>query len=163
VSQNGIHRVSKICVRNVDKHRDFEVNQSETTLVTNFSGSKGIILAFLILNILFQTDILDDPDINCVVEVIGGVTDAREIVMRAIAANKHVVTANKALIAAYLPSIQEALARQPTVRFAYEAAVCGGIPIINILQTVYVGDQISKVLTLLNEMYLNLLVLFCTI
>ena len=54
----------------------------------------------------------------------------------AISAGKHVVTANKALVAAYLPEIQSLLDEHPEVSFSYEAAVCGGIPIINTLQQV---------------------------
>lgn len=90
-------------------------------------------------------EILSDPAIECVVEVIGGVTLAKEIVFQAIKANKHVVTANKALLATYLTEIIDLLRQHPTVRFGYEAAVCGGIPIIHTLQTTYSGDTISEV------------------
>lgn len=55
-----------------------------------------------------------------------GVTSAKDVVFRAIAAGKHVVTANKALIAAFLPELQSALKANPNVTFNYEAAVCGG-------------------------------------
>lgn len=48
-------------------------------------------------------DILNDPDIDCVVELMGGITHAKDVVFGAITANKHVVTANKALIANFLP------------------------------------------------------------
>jgi homoserine dehydrogenase len=79
------------------------------------------------------------------VEVIGGVTIAKDIVFQAIESNKHVVTANKALLATYLAEIIDLLHKHPTVRFGYEAAVCGGIPIIHTLQTTYLGDRISMV------------------
>ena len=95
----------------------------------------------------FGTDILGDPDINCVVELMGGVTAAKDVVFRALAARKHVVTANKALIASYLTEIQAILKENPGVQFNYEAAVCGGIPIIHTLQTAYLGDTIHKVLS----------------
>ena len=52
-------------------------------------------------------------------------------------------TANKALIAAFLPEIQAALKANPTVKFNYEAAVCGGIPIIHSLQTDFLADKIT--------------------
>jgi len=64
----------------------------------------------------------------------GGITHAKDVVFAAIKAGKNVVTANKALIAAYLPELQALLAENPQVKFSYEAAVCGGIPIINSLQ-----------------------------
>ncbi len=94
-------------------------------------------------------DILNDPEINCVIETIGGIDDAKEIVFRAIEANKHVVTANKALIATYLTELLQLLSEHPTVQFGYEASVCGGIPIINALQTTYFGDTVQKVQTFL--------------
>eukprot|EP01035_Chromulina_nebulosa_P031732 gene31732-42322_t len=99
--------IVKICVRSKEKPRDFEFNPLTTSLVTKYE------------------DILDDSSINCVVELMGGVTSAKDVVFRAIAAGKHVVTANKALIAAYLPELQIALKENPKVTFNYEAAVCG--------------------------------------
>ena len=63
---------------------------------------------------------------------------------------KHVVTANKALIAAYLPEIQTALSENPSVSFNYEAAVCGGIPIIHALQSDFFADNITKVMGIMN-------------
>jgi homoserine dehydrogenase len=56
-----------------------------------------------------------------------------------------VVTANKALLAKHLPEITALLKEHPEVKFAYEAAVCGGIPIIHTLQNDYLGDQVSQV------------------
>ena len=94
--------------------------------------------------------ILEDDSINCVVELMGGVTTAKEVVFRAIQAGKHVITANKALVAAYLPEIEELLAKHPGVHFGYEAAVCGGIPIINVLHHNYMGDSITKVCGIMN-------------
>lgn len=128
----GAHvEVTKICVRSLTKARDFEI-KGNCKLVTNYD------------------EILNDPEINVVVELMGGVTSAKDVVMGAIAAGKHVVTANKALIAAFLPEIQAALAANPTVRFNYEAAVCGGIPIIHTLQTDFLADSIQKVMGIMN-------------
>jgi homoserine dehydrogenase len=95
---NTQFKICKICVRSVDKVRDFHVDTNITRVVTNY------------------TDILDDPSIDCVVEVIGGITDAKDIVLKAIRANKHVVTANKALVATFLDEIQSELANHPTVQ-----------------------------------------------
>ena len=125
-------KISKICVRNLQKKRDYEVNLATTTFVTDFNS------------------ILGDPEINVVVEVMGGITDARDVVYSAIRANKHVVTANKALVAAYLPEIKALLKLHPQVQFAYEAAVCGAIPVIHSLQTDFVSDSITSVVAIAN-------------
>ena len=75
----------------------------------------------------------------------GGVTHAKDVVYAAIKAGKHVVSANKALIASFLPEIQSLLSANPSVKFCYEAAVCGGIPIIHTLHSDFLGDDITKV------------------
>ena len=78
-------------------------------------------------------DVAKNPDINIVVELIGGTTTAYELVMMALKHGKHVVTANKALIAEHGMSIfEEAESRGLLV--CYEAAVAGGIPIIKSLR-----------------------------
>jgi homoserine dehydrogenase len=78
------------------------------------------------------------------------VFSAKDVVFKAIAAGKNVVTANKALIAAFLPEIQELLAKHPKVSFNYEAAVCGGIPIIHSLQTDFLADKVTKIRGIMN-------------
>ena len=100
---------------------------------------------FLFQSTVSFADILEDPSINCIIETIGGIVEAKDIVFRAISSNKHVVTANKALVATYLSDLLDLLKEHPTVQFGYEAAVCGGIPIINTLQTAYLGDSVRKV------------------
>ncbi|KDO22354.1 hypothetical protein SPRG_11306 [Saprolegnia parasitica CBS 223.65] len=95
-------------------------------------------------------DILEDPSINCVIELMGGVTDAKDVVFKAIAKNKHVITANKALIANFMPDLTALLAAHPSVRFGYEASVCGGIPIIHTLQSSYTGDGIQEIAGIMN-------------
>jgi homoserine dehydrogenase len=73
--------------------------------------------------------VVEDPDIEIIVELIGGYEPARELVLKAIAGGKHVVTANKALIATHGNEIFAAAQKQG-VMVAFEAAVAGGIPII---------------------------------
>jgi homoserine dehydrogenase len=73
--------------------------------------------------------VIANPDIDIVVELIGGYGIARQLVMEAIAAGKHVVTANKALLAVHGTEIFAA-AHAKGVMVAFEAAVAGGIPII---------------------------------
>ncbi|MBM4275875.1 MAG: homoserine dehydrogenase, partial [Deltaproteobacteria bacterium] len=74
-------------------------------------------------------DILDDPDIHIMVELMGGLSPARDYMLAAIERGKHVVTANKALLAHHGNEILSAAAARG-VEVAFEAAVCGGVPII---------------------------------
>jgi homoserine dehydrogenase len=78
-------------------------------------------------------EVIANPAIDIVVELIGGYGVARTLVMEAIAAGKHVVTANKALLAVHGNEIFAA-AREKGVMVAFEAAVAGGIPIIKALR-----------------------------
>jgi len=100
-------------------------------------------------------DVLDDPEIDVVVEVMGGTTLAKDVVFRALRAKKDVVTANKALIAACLQEIEGVVnevnegATAP-VQFGYEAAVCGGIPIIHTMNTDFVGDEVTRLRGIMN-------------
>ena len=80
-------------------------------------------------------EVVDDPEVEIVVELIGGYTLAKDLVMKAIENGKHVVTANKALIATHGPEIMKAAAEQG-VSVCYEAAVAGGIPIIKAIRAV---------------------------
>src|SRR5690606_3000484 len=77
--------------------------------------------------------VIADPDVDIVVELIGGYGVARELMLGAIANGKHVVTANKALLAMHGTEIFEAAGRKGAMR-AFEAAVAGGIPIIKALR-----------------------------
>ncbi len=78
-------------------------------------------------------DVVRNPQIDIVVELIGGIEPARSLVLEAIANDKHVVTANKALLALHGNEIFDA-ARRMGVMVAFEAAVGGGIPIIKALR-----------------------------
>ncbi|MGY0194742.1 homoserine dehydrogenase [Leptothrix sp. BB-4] len=94
-------------------------------------------------------DIVRNPEIDIVVELIGGYTLARELVLEAIAAGKHVVTANKALLAVHGTEIFAA-ARAKGVMVAFEAAVAGGIPIIKALREGLTANQIQWVAGIIN-------------
>ncbi|MDP1791985.1 MAG: homoserine dehydrogenase [Methylibium sp.] len=89
------------------------------------------------------------PDIDVVVEVIGGTTRARELVLAAIAAGKPVVTANKALLAVHGTEIFAA-ARERGVAVGFEAAVAGGIPIIKALREGLTANRIEWVAGIIN-------------
>ena len=94
-------------------------------------------------------DLLEDPQIAVVVELIGGVDQAFELVKGALARGKHVVTANKAVLAARGEEIFR-LAREKGVDVYYEAAVCGGVPIIRTLREALASDRISSLHGIVN-------------
>ncbi|MHB1400853.1 MAG: homoserine dehydrogenase [Thiobacillus sp.] len=94
-------------------------------------------------------DIVDDPEIDIVVELIGGLEPARELVMQAIARGKHVVTANKHLVAKYGNEIFAA-AQAKGVMVAFEAAVAGGIPIIKALREGLTANRIEWLAGIIN-------------
>jgi homoserine dehydrogenase len=105
---------------------------------------------------LQDTPVLDDvfavvnnPDIDIVVELIGGSGVAREVVLQAIANGKHVVTANKALIAVHGNEIFRA-ASEKGVMIAFEASVAGGIPIIKALREGLAANRIDWVAGIIN-------------
>ncbi|MDR5756947.1 homoserine dehydrogenase [Caballeronia sp. LZ035] len=93
--------------------------------------------------------VVDDPSIAIVCEMIGGTGYARELVLRAIANGKHVVTANKALLAVHGTEIFEA-ARAKGVMVAFEAAVAGGIPIIKALREGLTANRIAYIAGIIN-------------
>ena len=93
--------------------------------------------------------VLTDPDVDIVVELIGGYSPAREFVLEAIANGKHVVTANKALIAMHGEEIFDA-ARDKGVTVAFEAAVAGGIPIIKSIREGLAGNRIEWLAGIIN-------------
>lgn len=94
-------------------------------------------------------EVVTDPEIDIVVELIGGDTLAKELVLKAIANKKHVVTANKALIAKYGNEIFMAAQKQG-VMVAFEAAVAGGIPIIKALREGLAGNRIEWLAGIIN-------------
>jgi homoserine dehydrogenase len=94
-------------------------------------------------------EILDDPEIAMVVELIGGYEPAKSFVLKAIANGKHVVTANKALLAVHGDEIYEAAAAKG-VEVLYEAAVGGGIPVLSAIKGNMAGNNFQTVLGILN-------------
>lgn len=94
-------------------------------------------------------DVVNNPDVEIVVELIGGTTRARELVLKAIANGKHVVTANKALIALHGNEIFEEAQKQGVI-VAFEAAVAGGIPIIKAIREGLSGNRINWLAGIIN-------------
>ena len=93
--------------------------------------------------------VVEDPEVQVVVELIGGYSPARELVLEAIANGKHVVTANKALIARHGNEIFAA-ARERGVMVGFEAAVAGGIPIIKALREGLAANHIEWIAGIIN-------------
>lgn len=93
--------------------------------------------------------VVNNPDIDIVIELIGGYGIAKDLVLKAIANGKHVVTANKALLAIHGDEIFKA-AQEKGVMVAYEAAVAGGIPIIKALREGLTANRIEWIAGIIN-------------
>src|SRR5437660_8214800 len=101
---------------------------------------------------LLTTDwasVVDHPEVNLVVELIGGTTTAREVVLSALKQGKPVVTANKALLAAHGEELFAAAQRFGSNLY-YEASVAGGIPIIKVLREGLIGNRITHLYGIVN-------------
>lgn len=120
--------VKRILVRDIEKERDV---QTQTDLTTE------------------PNDVLHDPEIDVVVEVMGGIEEARQHILEAFATKKNVVTANKDLIALHGPELQEAANRNQCDLF-YEASVAGGTPILRGMSDGLVSDRIQQVMGIVN-------------
>ena len=94
-------------------------------------------------------DIVNDPDIDIVIELIGGTTVARDVVVSALEAGKNVVTANKALMATHGEEVMH-LAEKMNREIAFEASVGGGIPIIDPLKHSLISNEITSVMGIVN-------------
>jgi homoserine dehydrogenase len=100
----------------------------------------------------FTTDgvsIVDDPEIDVVLELLGGLEPARQLVLRALSAGTPVVTGNKELIA-HAGAELEAASHAGSADLAYEAAVAGGIPLIRPLRESLAGDRVTRILGIVN-------------
>ncbi len=94
-------------------------------------------------------DVLEDPETDIVVELIGGIQPAKSIILEAIGKKKHVVTANKALLAEEGLEIFE-LAKEKGVNLGFEASVAGGIPIIKAIKEGLCANKIEKIYGIIN-------------
>lgn len=93
--------------------------------------------------------VLDDPEIDIIIELIGGVEPARSLIIRALENGKYVVTANKDLMAAHGEELLT-LAREKNLNIFYEASVGGAIPLIRPLKHSLVADQIQRIIGIVN-------------
>ena len=122
-------RVSCVAVRNVRKARKVKLPRSVLTK--------------------HWQDVVADPKVDLVAELVGGTDTAREVVLAALRAGKPVVTANKALLAFHGEQLFRA-ARKHGANLYYEASVAGGIPIIKVLREGLVGNRITRLYGILN-------------
>ncbi|CAM3469969.1 homoserine dehydrogenase [Cytobacillus oceanisediminis] len=121
--------VKKVLVKNLDKERAVKVDRNMLTANPD--------------------DILNDNDIDVVIEVMGGIEDTRDHLKKALNNGKHVVTANKDLMAVYGPELLSAASQNGCDLF-YEASVAGGIPILRGLVDGLASDRITKMMGIVN-------------
>ena len=122
----------------------------EITMVADLDVARGkSIVGDGVRVVADAREVIADPAIDIVVELIGGYGVAKAFVLEAIAAGKHVVTANKALLAVHGNEIFAA-ARERGVMVAFEAAVAGGIPIIKALREGLTGNRIEWIAGIIN-------------
>lgn len=94
-------------------------------------------------------DVIDDPDVDVVIEVIGGVEQTKQYLVDALRSKKHVVTANKDLMAVYGSELL-AEAKENGCDIYFEASVAGGIPILRTLEEGLSSDRITKMMGIVN-------------
>ncbi len=122
-------QVSKVLIKNPNKKRN--VNLADEVYTTD------------------AYDVINDADIEILVELIGGIHPAYEYVKAALKNKKHVVTANKALIATHGAEL-ESLASENGVRLMYEASVAGGIPVINTISENLSANEFERITGIIN-------------
>ncbi|MGM0846119.1 MAG: homoserine dehydrogenase [Bacillota bacterium] len=122
-------QIKKILVQNTAKIREVEVDPKLITIDPK--------------------EIVDDPEIDIIVEVMGGVEGTRELLLQALKRKKHVVTANKDLMALHGQELLETASRNGCDLF-YEASVAGGIPILRSVADGFASDRIHKIIGIVN-------------
>ncbi|SFE94760.1 homoserine dehydrogenase [Alteribacillus iranensis] len=122
-------KIGKVLVRDKTKPRDIAINEDQLTEDA--------------------AEILNDPNIDVVIEVMGGVQEAREYILEALGNKKHVVTANKDLMALYGSELLKVAADNSCDLF-FEASVAGGIPIIRGLTEGLSSDRITEMMGIVN-------------
>ncbi|WP_020615864.1 homoserine dehydrogenase [Paenibacillus daejeonensis] len=150
----GLGTVGTGVVRIVEGHQDDLRSQSgspiviEKILVQNREKARSITIEPSKLT-EDPYEIIQDPEIDVIVEVMGGVQQTKEYILEALARGKHVVTANKDLMAMHGPEILRKAQEQRCDVF-YEASVAGGIPIIRTLIDGFSSDRITKIMGIVN-------------
>lgn len=149
----GTGTVGSGCIDIIHKHRDdFKRHYGiEIELVQVCSRNPEQAIEHGVEDIFTQeyTDLIVNPEIDLIIELIGGITIAKKVVIDALNAGKHVVTANKALMATSGEEIM-GLADEKGLEIAFEASVGGGIPIIDPLKHSLISNEISTVMGIVN-------------
>jgi homoserine dehydrogenase len=141
---------AKVLLENKDVLRErlgFEINLKKIADL-DIKTDRGVKIPAGVLT-TDVNDIFNDQDIQIVVELIGGIRPAKDFILKAIHKGKHVVTANKALLATEGTDIFAA-ARQAGVEVGFEAAVAGAIPIIKVMKEGLVANRIKAVYGIIN-------------
>jgi homoserine dehydrogenase len=148
----GLGTVGSGFVKILDKHKeDFRRHDGVDLELVACTARSPQSAERLGIGHLYRTadEIFSDPDIDIVIELIGGTGYAREVIMRALESGKHVVTANKAVMASHGGEIM-ALADEKHLNLGFEGSVGGGIPIISPLKHALVSNEITQVLGIVN-------------
>ena len=144
---NGVYKVLKNQREEMEK-KIGAVVQVEKILVRNLKKAAAKVEDPSILTNDWKA-ILEDPSIEIVIEVMGGFEPARTYILEALRAGKHVVTANKDLVASNGGELLDCAAEHQC-DFLFEAAVAGGIPIIRPLKQCLAGNHIEEVIGIVN-------------
>lgn len=150
----GLGTVGSGVVQIVENHQDKLMHQIgcpvkiKKILVKNMEKERGVIVDNHLLTVNAD-DILEDPEIDVVIEVMGGIEETRAYLLKAVRNKKHVVTANKDLMALYGPDLLAEATRNNCDLF-YEASVAGGIPILRGLVDGLASDRITKMMGIVN-------------
>ena len=140
----------KVLVRNQEEIRRRAGRGIEITMVADLDAERARQIVGPDVKVVSDArEVLANPDIEIVIELIGGYGIARTLMMEAIAAGKHVVTANKALLAVHGTEIFNAAAARGVI-VAFEAAVAGGIPIIKALREGLTANRIQWIAGIIN-------------
>ena len=149
----GLGTVGSCVVRILQEHHDDFVRDQDIDLrLVAVASRESQEAKNLGIEDIFSGDganVINHPDVDIVIELVGGTTFAKDFVFAALEAGKSVVTANKALIAAAGHELMELAARKG-VEIAFEAAVGGGIPIIGPLRHTLAGNRILSVMGIVN-------------
>lgn len=142
----GLGTVGTGVVKVLNEHSNIEIKKIAVKNIDKPRNIKGLSQDILTSD---PYEVVNDPAIQIVVEVVGGVEPAFDIIKQAMKNGKHIVTANKELIAKHGEELFE-LSKEYNVAILYEAAVAGGIPIIMPLKMSLAGNKIKRIAGILN-------------
>ena len=143
----GVWKILEENKKEIMKRSNYEIEVAKI-LVKNINKNRDIILPKGILTDNFE-DIINDKSIKIVVELIGGRGEAKEYMIRSMKAKKHIVTANKLVIANWGEELFKR-AKDEKVLFYYEASVAGGIPIIREINESLTANRIQQIIGIIN-------------